>query len=464
LREKIALGCGFVASQGSDNIIHVLANPVYNVTMGLSPALIGVLLFIQRVWSLVADPIAGQFSDNFRSRFGRRRPLLGMAAVPLALFFAGLWLLPSHAAGRSLFLYLLAVSLLFYTARSFYSIPLLALQAEATGDHHERTRLTGFTQIFYFVFAIVPNWLFAWIQGPVVAEPLAGVRCVGFAFGALFLAAGLVPVFLARERLYGPIASRQGRESLRRNLRTVVANRPFLLILGAQCATSFGYNVVGVLGLYITFYYVYGGDIPRAAVMQSWAGTAFQVAAIVSIPLYRRLSAAIGKKGTLQVAAAVLMAGGVARMTLFQPGHPWLIVLIWAASGAGTAGVSILCLSMLADAIDCEELRTGARREGVYASALSLCDKLGYSVGGLLSGFILVGIGFDVHLGGRQQAETLFLMRSLYAALPFAGALAAALIIHRYPLSQGRADAIADELKASRRLRAAFGKTSGLQN
>jgi GPH family glycoside/pentoside/hexuronide:cation symporter len=459
LREKVALGCGFVTSQGSDNVIHVLANPIYNVTLGMSPALIGVLLFFQRIWNMTVDPVAGHVSDNFRSRFCRRRPLLAMAVVPLAVFFASLFLVPAGFGGRALFIYLLAASLLFYTARSFYAIPLLGLQAEATSDYHGRTRLAGLTQIFFFAFAIIPNWLFAWIQGPLVAGPRAGIRDVGLALGVLFLLAGLVPVFFARERLYAPLVSRQEGASLRQNLRTIAANRPFLLILGAQCLTTLGYNMVGVLGLYITFYYVYPGDIPNAAVMQSWAGTAYQIAAIASIPLYRRLSVAIGKKGTLQVSAGVLMIGCIARMVLFQPSHPWLVVLIWAASGAGTTGISVLCLSMLADAIDNEELRTGARREGVYASALSLCDKLGYSLGGLLSGFILVAIGFNVRLGGSQPAETLHLMRLLYAIVPFAGALAAALVIHRYPISEVRASEIAEQLEARRR----FGKTSGLQ-
>jgi len=462
LREKIALGCGFVTSQGSDVVIHVLANPVYNVTLGMSPALIGVLFFLQRIWNLAVDPVAGSLSDNVRSRFCRRRPLLALAVVPLAVCFAGLFLVPPQLGGRSLFLYLLGASLLFYTARSFYAIPLLALQAEATGDYHGRTRLAGFTQIFFFVFAIAPNWLFAWIQGPMFANPLAGVRCAGLVFGAVFLLAGLVPVFFAREPLYTVLASRPPRASPREYLRTILANRPFLRVLGAQCCTTLGYNLVGVLGLYLTFYRVYAGDIPKAAVMQSWAGTAYQLAAIASIPLYRRLSVACGKKATLQVSAAVIMAGCGARMVLFQPAHPWLIVLIWAASGAGTTGVSVLCLSMLADVIDDEELRTGARREGLYASALSLCDRLGFSLGALASGFILVGIGFDVRLGGHQPEKTLQLMTLLYAVAPFAGALGAALIIHRYPFSEVRGAATTAQLQERRRIlaRNRLGKAS----
>jgi len=451
LREKIALGCGFVTSQGSHNVVHVLASPVYNVTLGMNPALISVLFFVQRIWDMMVDPLAGQVSDNFRSRFGRRRPLLGIAIVPLSVFFAGLWLLPRNVGSFSLFLYVLVVSLLFYAARSFYAIPLLGLQAEATQDYHGRTRLTGFTQIFFFVFAIAPSWLFAWVQGPMFAEPVAGVHCVGYVLGALFLLTGLVPVFLTRERLYGQVARYQERAPLWQTLRMVAANRPFVRILGMQCMASFGYNVVGVFGMYATFYYVYAGDIRSASIMQGWAGTAYQVAAIGSIFLFRRISLAKGKKWTLQFSAGILMLGSAAKMFLFQPHHPWLLVLVWVANGAGTTGITVLGLSMMADAVDYEELQTGARREGAYASALSFCDKIGYSLGALLSGFILVGIGFDVRLGGGQSAQTLYLIRLLYAVLPFAGALGAALLIHRYPLSEDRVGEIKDALQARRR-------------
>ena len=235
-------------------------------------------------------------------------------------------------------------------------------------------------------------------------------------------------------------------------MRTILANRPLVLILGVQCAASFGYNVVGIFGMYTNYYYVYGGDIKRAAIMQGWAGSIFQVAAIGAIFLYRRLSRSIGKRRTLQVAASILMVGSAAKMALFQPNHPWLILVIWCANGAGMIGITVMALSMLPDAVDFEESRTGARREGLYASVLSLCSMFSYSVGALLSGPILVGLGFDAKLGGAQPEGTLLLIRALYAALPFAGALAAILIIRRYPLTETRAYEIKEELERRRKL------------
>src|ERR1043165_1363898 len=82
LEEKIGLGLGRVVTDGTHGTLHVLLNPVYNMTLGLNPALISTIIFAQRIWDAMLDPLFGQFSDNFRSRWGRRLPLLLAGAFP----------------------------------------------------------------------------------------------------------------------------------------------------------------------------------------------------------------------------------------------------------------------------------------------------------------------------------------------------------------------------------------------
>src|SRR3954470_15997064 len=118
VREKIGLGMGRLVYEGSHGTLHVLVNPIYNMTFGFNPALISTIVFIQRIWDAMLDPIVGSFSDNFRSRWGRRRPLIAIATLPLAALFAALWFFPRDASSQTLFWYLLLVSLAFYSAHS----------------------------------------------------------------------------------------------------------------------------------------------------------------------------------------------------------------------------------------------------------------------------------------------------------------------------------------------------------
>ena len=57
----------------------------------VSPAVVGLLFGVARIWDAVSDPLAGYWSDRTRSSLGRRRPWMLAAAAPAGLVFAGLW-------------------------------------------------------------------------------------------------------------------------------------------------------------------------------------------------------------------------------------------------------------------------------------------------------------------------------------------------------------------------------------
>src|SRR6266404_6273425 len=178
LRERIGLGFGKAVADGTHGTLHVLVSPIYNMTLGLNPALISTIVFIQRLWDAILDPAFGQFSDNFRSRWGRRRPLLFIGALPLAIMFAVLWWFPRGVSTNYLFWHLLLVSLVFYAAHSLYAMPLGGLIIEATDDYHERTRLAGVALAFGFAAQVGSQWIFPLTQMSVFGDTITCVRWV----------------------------------------------------------------------------------------------------------------------------------------------------------------------------------------------------------------------------------------------------------------------------------------------
>ena len=450
VREKIGLGLGKVVADGTHGTLHVLVNPIYNMTLGLNPALISTIVFIQRLWDGMLDPVWGSFSDNFRSRWGRRRPLLAVAILPLALLFAALWFFPRGASSDGLFWHLLLVSLAFYTAHSLYSMPLGGLMLEATDDYHERTRLASVTFAFGFAFQIASQWLFPLTQLAVFGDSITGLRWVAAGCGLVFLLAGLAPLWLCRERHYGRVAARQPRTSLFASLRMVRDNRTFLSLLSARFVLSLGYNLVGMLGIYMNAYFVFGGDLKAAGWAYGFLGSSFHVAAILSsLFVYPWLTRRHGKKRTLQIAIGVLLTGCASKLFVYQPGLPWLQFIVLITNGAANAGFSLVANAMLGDIADSDEWRTGLRREALFTSLLSWFEKAGNSLGSLIAGFVLVWIGFNAKLGA-QPPETLRLMQLAYFAMPTTGALFALWLIRRYDLTEARAYEIKDALAGRR--------------
>src|SRR5688572_26553002 len=80
-RELCAYGTGIIAYQYPHYGLAQLAMPLFNVTLGVAPAQVGAVLMLGRIWDAVLNPLVGTWSDNTRSRWGRRRPWLIAGAV-----------------------------------------------------------------------------------------------------------------------------------------------------------------------------------------------------------------------------------------------------------------------------------------------------------------------------------------------------------------------------------------------
>jgi GPH family glycoside/pentoside/hexuronide:cation symporter len=454
LREKIGLGFGRMVTDGTHGTLHVLINPIFNMTLGVNPALISTIIFIQRIWDAMLDPLFGQFSDNFRSKWGRRRPLMLMGALPIAALFAAIWWFPMGVSTNYLFWHLLLVSLGFYAAYALYTMPLNGLIVEATDDYHERTKLAGIALAFGFAAQIGSQWLFPLTQASFFSNSIEGVRCVAIGAGILFLIAALIPVFFCRERLYKKVTSKQAHVPFWASLKAASSNGSFMSLLCARAVFSFGYNVVGVMGGYMHTYYVFGGDIKRAAPITAAIGSCFHIAAIImSLLVYPWIERHLGKRRTMQLACYVLLVDCAAKYWLYQPGHGWLPTAVIIMNGVANSGVSLMCIAMLGDIADQDEYQTGLRREGLFVALLAWFEKAGNSLGSFLTGFILVWIGFSAKLGGQTE-HTLWLMKWSYIIFPAAGALMALYFVGRYRLTQDQVYSIKDELARRRAARA----------
>lgn len=447
-REKIGLGFGRMVADGTHGTLHVLVNPIYNMTLGVNPAWLSTTLFVQRLADAVLDPIWGRFSDNFRSRWGRRLPLIAAAVLPLALLFGALWWFPREAGQNYLFGHFLLVSLVFYAAHSLYAMPLGGLLLEATDDYHERSRLVGAVIAFGFAFQIGSQWLFYLTHK--FSDTITGLRWVTGACVIFFIIAGFLPVLLCRERNYARVSSRQPATSVIAALKAVRHDRAFLSLLGARFAAAFGYNLVGMLGIYMNNYYVCGGDLVQGAWVYSWIGSSFHVAAIIgSLWAFPCLARRFGKKRTFQIAAGVLIAGCLSKLRLYQPGLPWLQFFVLSANGTTNAGLTLMATAMLGDIADQDEFRNGLRREGLFTGLMNWAEKAGNSVGSWIAGFVLIWIGFDARTGA-QSPQTLAMMKYCYVVAPLAGALVALWFLRRYDLTESRAYEIKDALAARR--------------
>jgi GPH family glycoside/pentoside/hexuronide:cation symporter len=153
LREVIAYGSGAVPNELMGSTFNNLAHPVLNMTLGVSPAIVGLLLSFRGIWDAFTDPVMAYFSDNFKSRWGRRRPFIFAGGLTMLLLGSLAWFIPRSLSELGIAWYFGVMMVLFATAQTVYSVPYWAQGIELSPTYHGRTRVALVRTLFQRVVA-----------------------------------------------------------------------------------------------------------------------------------------------------------------------------------------------------------------------------------------------------------------------------------------------------------------------
>ena len=88
LKTKIIYALGEMPGSHMNGAIGGLLALYYNQVLGVSASIISIGMGLALLLDAFSDPIVGVYSDNFKSKLGRRHPLMYAAAVPLGIFMA----------------------------------------------------------------------------------------------------------------------------------------------------------------------------------------------------------------------------------------------------------------------------------------------------------------------------------------------------------------------------------------
>ncbi|MFZ4777977.1 MAG: MFS transporter [Terrimicrobiaceae bacterium] len=446
---KAAYGSGNIAYSLLVNGYAQMVNPIFNVNLGMSPILIAWVTTIGRVWDAFTDPFMASISDNTRSRWGRRRPWILFGSLISAALFVLIWWFPEGKSEGFYFWWLLITTLLFYVGFTIFTVPYIALGMEMSPDPHERTRVVAWRSLLGPVGSFAAQALFWFTTLTIFATPIIGMRWTSIGVALLIVAFGVASAIFSREHasLTKMIAAQEKVplvKSVRQTLRVV----PFRLTCAITFISLMSVLLVSQLGFYVNLYYVYNGNQAASAAVFAFAGLAYQVAAIASVPVITAVANRIGKRRALMGFLGLAMVGSALKWWCFTPAMPYLQLLPNFIMGFGFTANTLITNAMLPENCDCDELKTGTRREGMFSAVYSWTYKMGASFALLGSGYIIAFSGFDAGLGAEQPESAIFWMRFLNAALPCLGLAVGIYLTWLYPITDQRAYEIQAELKA----------------
>jgi len=420
-----------LAALGLPVVVHL--PPFYaSKEIGLSIGVVGLVFSLARMWDVVLDPVMGYWSDRWRTRLGRRKPLI-MLGTPILML--GIWMTfvpggpisPLHA---SFWLFVM------YVGWSMTTIPQLSWGSELSTNYHERSRIYGWAQVATIVGMVTV------LAIPAVMEHMHTSLATRLFAMALFAIVLLVPsVALAVGIVPEPEVKLHTHAGLIPTLRFLLKDCALRRVLAVDLIASTSAGAVGAMFFFFAQY---------ALGLKSWAGTlllVYFVSGCVCVPAWMALSRRIGKHKALVVTFfwSVVMS---ALQLLIPRGAVGVAVLVYTLNGASYGSAVFLLRSMMADVADADAAENNTERAGLMYSFLALTNKfgLGWSVG--IAYAILAWIGFTAT--GTNAPAAVEGMRFFYVGISVGFGLMNAAIMLRYPLDEARQLRLRDVIERRR--------------
>lgn len=416
----------------------------YTDVAGVGAAAAGALLLGVRFFDAFADLLAGRVVDSVNTRWGKFRPFLLFASIPLMVISVLVFYVPSSLShtGKVIYATITYAGLgLFY---SLVNIPYGSLATAMTQDPLSRARLGAGRSIAASLTFVVLAFV---IGSQIGGSDVASVQATYLHYTTMLAIAGLVLYFLCFKSTKENVIRTVAQPALGVSLRTVKKNHALIMLCGGALFMLTATFAVTATGMFYVRYVV--GDPSLFTVMvlvQMFIGSVLPAFFVPS--LVRRF----GKKNTFLIGASIGFIGYL--LFFFLSGFNFFVAmagLCVASIGMGFAMTVMWALE--ADTVEYGEYQTGIRIEGLTYSLFSLTRKCGQAIGGSIPAFIMGAAGYIAN--AEQTEEVIFSIRASIALLP-AGAIAVSfLIMLFYPLTDVKFAQIMKEITARRAAKAA---------
>lgn len=207
----------------------------------ITPAIFGVLWMIAKIFDGIVDVPLAAFTDNLRTKWGRRRPALLIAFIPMCLSYVLAWT-PLQMRENSIVntVWICAMLLIFFTSYTMSLITFYGSFSTVCETEEQRIRIGNYKSFFdtigyCLVYALIPVFIGMGIN----------IRTLVIAASPLMLTM-IIPFFIIKEgEKYG-----QGKDylpeakvGLIESFTMTCKNKLFLAWVVPNCCAFFGLNM-----------------------------------------------------------------------------------------------------------------------------------------------------------------------------------------------------------------------------
>ena len=466
LKTKIIYALGEMPGSHMNSAIGTLLALYYNQILGVSASIIAIAMGLALFLDAVSDPVVGTYSDNLKTNLGRRHPLMYAAALPLGIFMALLFSPPAGLGEAAIVAWLASFLILARLTFTFFSVPWSAMTSELTDSYSERSVVVAWRQIVGHSLAALYSFLiFTFIFSESDAFPQGQLNPENYTLfapllGTLITIWCLITTHFTRDQIqysYQRTDSQSfGLLVLFTSLRSALTNRNFALLL-CGCLIAFGvFGVLGFFDMYVNTYFweLKSKDFGVIALF-------VPIGPLIAVLLVMNFQAHFEKHHALMFALVggmfMSMVGVIARLSGLFPEYESsfflpAITCIATINAFFAALTAIMFISMIADLVDDQELKTGQRQEGVFAAGVAFSTKAVGSLGVIVGGFLLeFFVQFPAGQGQTEISEdVLFRLAITDAIVVNSLLLIPAFLISKYTLTRHNFAAVQAALEKRR--------------
>jgi GPH family glycoside/pentoside/hexuronide:cation symporter len=371
-------------------------------------AITGIIVTAGRVFDAITDPLIGHFSDNLKSRWGRRKPFIIFGTPLMIVAFILLWTPP--ASGQS-FINIAYLTIMFFVYFLFYTaigIPYDAVLAEIAVTSEDRIKLTSWK----LVYAII-GFLMVALLAPELFEKLGALK-MALVTGTI----GLVAMYMCLpgiKELPLEFSKADVQLKMKDTFKATFGNKQFLFFGLAITALYMCYTVIlMIMPFFVTVI------LGKSEGFVKWLQAEFILFMVAAVPFWIWISARYRKGKLLRIVSLFLAIFFPAAFLVgYLPGIPIVAqaFLLFPLVSVPLGGFMILVYAMMGDIVDYDQMLTGKRREAMYYGVFGFARKVGFALSSLIMPLLFRTFGYST--GDDLGIRLVFIMLGISSLIGF---------------------------------------------
>lgn len=415
-REKYCFGIGAIGKDAICNLVGAFLMLYFTDTLYLSPAFVGILFFVARIWDAINDPMMGMIVDNTRTKIGKFRIWITIGTLVNSVFFILLFH-SFNLSGTALYVYVSVMYILYGMTYTIMDVPYWSWLPNLTNDPREREKVSVIPRFFASLAGFSVSTFGLYIIN--YFNKLAGEKNLFAESGYTIFAVIIVVIFLITIGITvfnvkedSTLGASSHKTSLKQAFHVIVKNDQLLAFIGFLLTFNLCTQIAKSFAVYY-FKNVCGNEY-----LYSIFGFAI-VAEMLGLLCFPKIATMIDREKVYTLACGLPVAGFIllGAAGYIAPKNPVLVILcctlLFFGSGL-SLGVTTCCM---ADVIDYGEVKFGMRNESVTCSAQTFLMKAAMAAAGGLTGIGLQVVGYDAK-AAVQSSGTIFGIRILMIIIP----------------------------------------------